>query len=245
MRDVLLDLVKQTGGLTSALRVTGSDTETVIKGCDDTKTLFVEATLKQPLQEFEGEFGITNINLLSGLLNFTNYLTDDATFSVKKKERNGVLTVEQFEFRNPVTGNDADFRMMDPAHIPEQATIPANIPWDVTITPTKSKVTEFSQLAGLYSEIDKNFGAKTENGDLIFYIGDEDSANHRVRMVFEGAVKGDLKGNLTWQTFQFLSIMKLTGSHPTTLKLTNRGILGLVVETPHGVYNYFIRANRG
>lgn len=244
MRDVLLDLVKQTGNLTGALRVTGTDSETVIKGCDETKTLFVEAALAKPLPEFEGQFGISNLSLLSGLLNFANYMTDDATFSVKKKERDGVQTVEQFEFRNKATGNEADFRMMDPKHIPEQATIPANIPWDVTITPTKSKLTEFSQLAGLYSEVDKNFGAKVVDGNLIFYIGEPDVANHRVSMVFATEVEGELKGSLTWQTFQFLSIMKLTGTHPATLKITSRGVLGLTVTTPHGEYNYFIRANR-
>lgn len=244
MRDVLLDLVKQTGGLTGALRVTGTDAETVVKGCDETKTLFVEVSLKTAQPEFEGEFGLTNLNLLSGLLNFSNYLTDDATFSVKTRERNGVKTVDQFEFRNAVTGNEADFRMMDPAHIPDQATIPSEIPWNVSITPTKSKVTEFSQLASLYTEVDKNFGAKVENGNLIFFIGDEETGNHRVRMIFENDVKGELKGNLTWQTSQFLSIMKLTGQNPTTLKLTSRGILGITVETPHGTYNYYLRANR-
>ena len=244
MKDVLLDLVKQTNGLTGALRVTGTDKETVIKGCDETKTLFVEVTLNKPLPEFEGQFGITNLSLLSGLLNFANYCTDDATFSVKKRERDGVQTVEQFEFRNKVTGNEADFRMMDPKHIPEQATIPTSIPWDVQIEPTKSKVTEFSQLSSLYSEVDKNFGAKVADGNLIFYIGEEDAANHRVSMKFAEGVQGELKGSLTWQTFQFLSIMKLTGAHPTTLKITSRGVLGITVTTPHGVYNYFIRANR-
>jgi len=244
MREVLLDLVKQTGGLTEALRVTGTAEATVIKGCDADKTLFIEATLKQPLAEFEGEFGVTNINLLSGLLNFTNYLTDDATFNVKKRERDGAMTVEQFEFRNKVTGNDADFRMMDPKHVPDQATIP-NIPWDVIVTPTKSKVAEFQQLTALFAGVgDKTFGARTVNGDLQFYIGDEESSTHRVSMVFEAGVKGDLKGSLSWNTHQFLSIMKLTGAHPTTMKITSRGVLSVEVETPHGIYNYFLRANK-
>lgn len=243
MREVLLDLVKQTSGLTEALRVMGTAEETVIKGCDADKTLFIEAVLKEPLAEFEGEFGLSNINLLSGLLNFTNYLTSDATFSVKKKERNGKVTIEQFEFRNPVTGNDADFRMMDPLHVPEQATIP-NIPWDVVVTPTKSKIAEFSQLASLYSEVDRNFGVRTVLGDLQFYIGDEGSSNHRVSMVFETGVKGELKGVLQWNTHQFLAVMKLTGNHPTEMKITSRGVLSISVETPHGTYNYFLRANR-
>jgi hypothetical protein len=243
MRDVLLDLVKQTGNLTAALRVLGTDTETVIKGCDETKTLFLEATLKTPLPEFEGDFGITNLSLLSGLLNFPNYRSDDATFSVKTRERDGTKAVEQFEFRNKVTGNEADFRMMDPKHIPDQANI-GNIPWDVQFEPVQSKVTEFAQLAGLYTEVDKNFGVKVKDGNLIFYIGEEDAANHRASMVFATDVKGELKGSLTWQTFQFLSIMKLIGQNPTTIKITSRGVLGITVTTPYGTYNYFIRANR-
>jgi hypothetical protein len=244
MREVLLDLVKQTSGLTEALRVNGTAEETSIKGCDADKTLFIEAKLKVPLVEFEGEFGLTNMSMLSGLLNFTNYLSDDATFTVKRRERNGATTVEQFEFRNKVTGNEADFRMMDPAHVPEQATIP-NIPWDVSVVPTKSKITEFSQLSNLYSEISKAFGVRTVGGDLQFYIGDESSASHRASMTFANEVKGELKGNLQWNTHQFLAIMKMTGSHPTELKFTNRGVLSIEVDTPHGVYNYFLRANRG
>jgi hypothetical protein len=242
MRDVLLDLVRQTGGLTEALRVTGSDTETVIKGCDADKTLFIEAKLKEPLPEFAGEFGITNMNILGGLLNFVNYRTDDATFTVKRMARNGKDTVEKIEFRNDKTGNEADFRMMDPAHIPEQATIPA-IPWEVTIVPTKTKVAEFSQIATLYSEA-KQFGARTVKGDLQFYIGDDNSSTHRASMVFENGVKGELKGTIQWNTYQFLAVMKLTGNHPTQIKLTSRGVLGVEVETPHGIYNYFLRAQR-
>ena len=241
MKEVLSDLVKQTSGLVTAVRVTGTDKATVIKGCDEDKTMFVEANLKQPLPEFEGEFGLTNMSLLNGLLNFANYRTDDATFTVKRRERNGKQTVEHFEFKNKVTGNDAVFRMMDPAHVPEQATIP-NIPWNVTITPNKSKVTEFQQLANLCSEVTKTFSARTHNGDLQFIIGEEGQQSS-VTMVFEPGVKGDLSSNLSWNIQQFLSVMKLTGANPTTLKITNKGVLSVLVETPHGSYNYFLRAS--
>lgn len=243
MREVLLDIVRQTGGLMEVVKVTGTTADTQIKAVDPDKTLFIQAVLKQPIPEFEGEFGLTNMSLLNGLLNFTNYRTDDATFTVKRRTRDGVETVEQFEFRNKVTGNEADFRMMDPKHIPDQAVIP-NIPWDVTITPSKAKVAEFGQLASLYSEVDKNFGVRTVNGDLQFYIGDEGSSTHRVSMVFESGVKGELKGDLSWNTGQFLSVMKLTGAHPTTLSVTSRGVLGVNVDTSHGTYTYFLRANR-
>ena len=243
MREVLLDLIKQTSGLVDAVKVFGTETKTEIKGCDSDKSLFIDVSLKQPIQEFEGEFGLTNMSLLNGLLNFSNYKTDEATFSVKKKERNGTIIVDQFEFRNPVTGNDADFRMMDPVNVPDQATIP-NIPWDVTITPSKAKVAEFSQLASLYSEVDKAFGIRVVNGDLQFFIGDESSSTHRVSMIFEAGVTGTLKEVLTWNTQQFLSVMKLVAPWPNTLSVTHRGVLSVTAETPYGDYTYFLRAKR-
>lgn len=245
MRDELLDIIKQTNGLLECLKVTATATETSIKGCDANKTLFVEATLKNAIPEFEGEFGIPNMTLLNGLLNFANYRTDDAKLVVKKLTRNDQVTVEKIEFINKVTGNESDFRMMDPRHVPDQAVIP-QIPWDVTFTPSKSKVTEFAQLANLYSEIDKNFGIRTVNKDLQFFIGGDDSKaqSHRASMIFESNASGELKGNMFWDTGRFLSIMKLSGNNPTTMKVTSRGVLLISVETAHAVYNYFLRADR-
>jgi hypothetical protein len=238
-----LDVVKQTSGLMDVIRILGTADDTVIKGCDEDKTMFVEAKLKQPVPEFEGDFGLTNMGLLSGLLNFANYRSDDATFSVKKRMHNDKLTVEQFEFRNAKTGNDSDFRMMNPDLIPDQATIP-NIPWDVTFVASKAKVSEFQQLAGLYSEVDKTFGIRTVDSNLQFFIGDANSSSHRVSMVFQESVTGAMKGDILWNTSQFLNFMKLAGNYPATVKITSRGVLAVIVETAYGDYSYFMRANR-
>lgn len=244
MKEVLLDLIKQTSPLMEVVLITGEPDKTSIAGCDADKSLFVQAETKHPVQEFEGEFGLTNMNLLSGLLNFSNFRTDDATFAVKRTDRNGKTLVEEFNFRNATTGNSSDFRLMSPDLVPQQATI-SNIPWDVTITPNKSKVTEFQQLASLYSEVDKLFGIRTTAaGDLEFFIGDVDSSSHRVSMVFETGVTGTLKGDLQWNTQQFLSVMKLTGSNTAELSITSRGVLSITVDTQHGTYAYYLRANR-
>jgi hypothetical protein len=243
MKDVLLDIAKQTSGLTDSLRFSGKNGEVSFKGCDPDKSLFIEAVLKNPVTEFEGEFGLSNINMLTGLLNFSNFKTDDAVFSVKRRERNGVSTVEQFEFRNPVTGNSADFRMMDAALVP-QFTIP-ELEWLVQITPTKSKLLEFTQLSSLYSEINKDFGVKIEKGNLLFFIGDEQSSSHRTSMVFDNNITAELKTPYVWKNNYFTSVMKLAGSHPTTLRLANnKPVMSIVVDTVHGVYTYFIRANQ-
>lgn len=242
MREVLTDIVRQTSGLFEILKVTGEDTSTSIKAVDVEKTLFLEASLKEPIPEFVGEFGLTNINLLKGLLDFSSYRTDQAEFTVRRFSNKGKETVEQFEFKD-ANKKGAVFRLMSAELVPEQATI-ANIPWDVTFKPNKSKLTEFQQLANLYSEVDKFFGVKTDGTDLVFYIGDENSATHRASMVFESGITGTITGQVQWSISQFLSVMKLAAAHDAEVRITHRGVLGVEIETPHGVFKYYLRAKR-
>lgn len=247
MRDVIADVVKQTIGLITVIKVTGTDKETRVQGVDDNKTLFVEAYLREPLVELSGEFGITNLPLLRGLLDFASYRSDKASFSVKRmkiRDRDGELnreTVEQFEFRDG-SGAGADFRCMSPDRVPDQAEI-KNVPWDVTITPSKSKISEFQQLASLYADVDKNFGAKVENGNLLFFFGDDNSSTHRASMVFEAAVEGSLNPGLMWSAAQLIQVLKLVNGEGR-IRITSRGVLSVEVETTHGSYKYFLRGTR-
>jgi hypothetical protein len=243
MREVIQDLIRQTTGLVEVISVEGTGEETTAKACDKDKTLFIQCKFKNVIPEFDGRFGIMNMPLLNGLLGFANYRADEATFTVKKRTAEGVNSVEQFEFKNTQTGNEATFRLMSPNLIPPQAVIPP-IPWDVTIVPSKSKVSEFQQISGLMSEIDKNFGVRTVDGDLQFTIGASGSS-HRTNMVFsESPVTGEIRPGLEWSTGQFLSVMKLVGNNPHTLSITNNGIISVIVETPFAEYCYFIRAKR-
>lgn len=242
MRDALADVVKQTIGLIDTIKITGSETETRIQGVDDKKTLFVEAYLRSPIQEMTGEFGLTNLGLLRGLLDFTSYKTEEATFTVKRKEHDGRETVDQLEFRDG-RGAGADFRCMSPDRVPEQAEI-KNIPWDVTINPiNKGKIAEFQQLSSLYAEVDKNFGVKTEGGNLLFFFGDESSSTHRASMVFEEGVGGSINAGLLWPAAQLLQVLKLAGAE-ARVRITSRGVLSVEADTEHGSYKYYLRASR-
>jgi hypothetical protein len=82
----------------------------------------------------------------------------------------------------------------------------------------------------------------TKNNDLIFMLGEETSSTHNATMVFEPKVTGDLKGDLIWETDRFLSMLKIAGNNPVTLKLTSRGVLGTTIESKLGVYDYCLRA---
>lgn len=240
MRDVLSDVVRHTSGLFPVIKVTGTSTNTRLQGVDDTKSLFFDGHTISSIPEFEGVFGITNLGLLKGLLEFSSYRTDEATFSVKRRQfDDGSSTVEQFEFRD-AHNVGADFRCVDPKVVPQQVEM-ASFTWDVTLTPNKAKLAELQQIASLFSET-KTFGARTENGNLILIIGENNAATNRVSMVFETGVEGELKGNLQWITAQFISVVKIAGDRLKSIRFSSRGVLGLEVESPHGQYKYFLRA---
>jgi hypothetical protein len=243
-KNVVADIVKKIGGLgfVETLRVTGTDAETKIEAIDNDKTVIIKAKTKEAQADLAGEFGIANLQLLNGLLNFASYKTDDATFNVKTRDVNGKQVPEEFEFRD-ANKLGANFRLMNANLVPEQPLV-ADIKWDVTFTPSKAKIQEFAGLAGLYSQFDQFFSVKTKDGSLVFSIGEEGSATHRASLVFEQEIEGELKGELLWPISQFLSILKSADGNEHFVGITSKGALLVSVTTELATYNYILPARR-
>lgn len=222
------------------IKVTGDDKETKVQTFDSDKTLFIEGILTDVIPEFVGEFGITNLKMLNGLLGFTNYQTDGANFKVRTRDIGGNKVLDQFEFKG--AGSKSVFKLMDIQHVPTQASI-ANIPWSITLDEiSKSKLTEFQQFAGLYSEIDKHFTVLLEDGNLVVRFGKDASSLHSGSMNFAENVAGTLTGELTFPVDKFLTLMKIAVSASSSkLMLSSKGLLGVEVVTNYGSYKYFLR----
>jgi hypothetical protein len=246
MRDILNDLVRQTKDLFEIVKVTGTAKETKIEAVDKDKMLFLQAALTNPQADLQGEFGISNLALLEGLLNFPSYRTDDAKFTVRRETKPvagaSTETVTAFEFKD-ANGKGAIYKTMSANLVANQAQI-ANIPWTLAFVPAKSKIAEFAQLFKVLAEVDKTFKVTTEDGDLVFGIGDSSTSTHSASIVFESGVSGELKTELVFDISQFLALMRIAGSHTMTLSITSKGVLGVVIQAPTGTYNYFLRAKR-
>lgn len=241
MREAIIDLIKHTqnGSLFESIRVSGKEKETKFEAMDKDKVLFLVATLKEAVPDFVGEFGMTNLKLLNGLVSFASYSGPDSTFEVSRWERGGNETVEYLRFGDG-KGGEAIYRMAPP---PEGAQI-ANIPWGFSFSPNRSKVAEFNQLSNLYSEVDKHFGTKTVDNNLVFTVGTENSSTHRASMIFESNVAGELKTELTWNIDHFQAIMKMAGNDPATVRITPRGVMGIEIDTQYATYLYYLRVVR-
>lgn len=243
LRKLLLDIVKHTGGLGFIDVVKISTTEdgfTKIEAMDEEKSVIVSGTLKETEERFVGTFGMSKLSILKGFADFANYKADDATIDIKTRDRNGSLASEEIVFKDS-QGQTARYRLMNGDLVPAQAKF-VGAEWGVTVTPSKSKIHEFSQLATVLSTFETYFFPKVVDGELRFYIGEENSANHGAFVVFDKENNGKLTEQLYWPINQVLSLLKLSEGTQTLLSISDAGALQLEFESDFALWKYILPA---
>lgn len=243
-RDVVQDIVKHTAGLgfISAVKVSGTDTETTLDAMDADRTVILKAKLHNAVSDFEGEFGLGNLGFLSGVTNLPNYQEDTATVEVVKRERNGVEFPDHLLFKD-AEGNKDQYRFMSKEIVDQtlQTAKFRGVNWDVTFEPTKQKVSELTQVAGIYGGIEPNFTVKTEDGNLVVTVGATDGSFTGKR-TFATNVDGEIKEGFAWPLSQVLSILKLGMSGTCVMQISAKGALQISVDSGIGKYDYILPA---
>jgi len=243
LRTLLLDIVKHTGGLgfIDVVKIsTTDDGFTKVEAMDEEKSVIVSGTLKETEERFIGTFGMHRLSVLKGFADFANYKADDATIEIKTRDRNGALAAEEIVFKD-AQGQTARYRLMNGDLVPAQAKfVGAN--WGVTMTPTKSKIHEFSQLATVLSTFEEFFFPKIENKELRFYIGEENSSNHGAFVVFDNETTGKLTEKLYWPITKVLTLLKLSEETETVLSISDAGALQLELESDFASWKYILPA---
>jgi len=243
-KDVIQDIVKMTAGLgfINAVKVTGTDSETVLDAMDTDRTVILKAKLHNTQPEFVGEFGLGNLGFLSGVSGLANYKEDSATIDVVSRERNGVNSPDHLMFKD-AEGNTDQYRFMSKEIIDQnlQTVKFKGTEWDVTFEPTKAKYMELQSIAAIYGGIEPNFTVKTENGNLIITVGAADGSLTGKR-TFATNVDGELNEGYAWPLSQVLAILKLGMSGTCVMQISKRGALQISIDTGIGKYDYILPA---
>tara|TARA_B100001287_G_scaffold276213_1_gene286250 strand:- start:1525 stop:2298 length:774 start_codon:yes stop_codon:yes gene_type:complete len=245
MKDIILDVVKHTAGLgfIESVKVTGTTQETRFDAMDTDRTVILNATLHNPNPDLIGEFGMGNLSFLNGVSNLSNYKEDGSEVTVNRRERNGEEQPESLLFKD-ADGNTDTYRFMSKQVVEQQlkTAVFKGANWNVTFEPSKQKVSELQSVASIYSAIDPTFKVKTEDGNLVLYIGGSDGASHTGRRVFANNVGGELKQGWSWPLNQVLSILKLGMSGMCVMNIADQGALQLTIDSGIGTYNYILPA---
>lgn len=240
MKDFLQDLVSHTHalGVIPLLKITSSNTETLIEGRAEDKTVILYAKTKNPVTEFDGVFGMPNLNKLDTILKCPEY-KENAVITPIEEQYNGELSYTSIHFKNQQGDFQNDYRLMNPTVVNTkmQSINFKGATWDITFEPSVASIQRLRFQANVHSE-ESMFETIYDNGDLIFKFGDANT--HAGSFVFESNVIGKLKNVWLWPVNQIISILGLTGD--ITMQISDGGMMQITVDSGIAEYNYLIPA---
>lgn len=248
MRDILVDLIKHTDGLgyLDTVRVTGTEEETKFDSIDNDRTIVMKAEALKPSKELEGEFGLSRFGILKGYLKFAGYRTEEAKLSIRHENKNGKKTPVELLF-NDGAGQKSVYRFMGVEVLQNPSSFKGK-DWDVSFTPDRNKISEFSQLASILSSSENFFLVKTVKNDegshdLKFVIGEEGSTtDHTVITMHKGC--NEIKGELYWPINQVLALLNLGLEENVTIDIMSKGALRIAMTSNQASYEYYLPARR-
>lgn len=226
------------------LLVQGTDEKTTIIGCENMVVAFC-AELKTPLPELVGKFGISDLSLLNGLLNFPSYKTDESRVEVVRggKENQPVELVFIDSENQP-----AYHRLVSARYVPTVQLYEVDN-WTIDISPNISKIKEFIDIARLYSSEDEMFDIKLVKNELRFALGQSDAACNRTHRVIERDINTPIFEDFSIGLRSLLPV--LSAMYPNEIKMRlvsnkSESLLELELETDIAVYKYtFPKRSRG
>jgi hypothetical protein len=239
IKDILKDIVAHTHSLgLSLVKVTGESKSTAIEALADNKEIILQAETSNTVPEFNGTFGLPDLNKLDQHLKNPEY-KDDAEIKVVWEVRNGEDQPVMIHFENAAGDYKNDYKLMGTALINEKLkTVKfkgAN--WNVEIEPTVTAINRF-KLQDAANSDETIFMVKTENDILKFYFGDANT--HEGSFTFHVGITGKLRQNWTYPIKRFISILNLDGDK--TVKFSDDGVALITVDSGIAKYNYFIPA---
>jgi len=243
MKDYLLDIVSNTYdlGCIGAVKITGTDKTTALDAVAEDRTVVISAQFHSPVPEFQGLFGMPNLDKLKILLNLQEY-RENAVITVNRSDRSGSGVEEPvgLHFTNPAGDFQNDYRFMTSAVAAEKLKTakPKKSPtWLIEFEPTVAGIQRLKMQTQAHSD-EPLFQVKTDQDRLKFSFGDH--STHAGEFVFHAGITGRLQQTWSWPAKQVISILDLTGDK--IMRISDEGIAEITVDSGLAVYRYALLA---
>jgi hypothetical protein len=240
MKDILQDIVTHTHalGFLPIVKVTGTDQETVIESMAEDRSVILSAKTHTPVSEFDGTFGMPNLDKLNIHLKCPEY-KENAKIEVVKTQRNGQEIPTSIHFENAGGDFVNDYRFMSTEIINEKLKTVKfkGAAWDIEFEPGVTAIQRLKLQAQAHTE-ESVFQVKTDNGNLVFSFGD--ASTHAGNFIFQTAAGGKLKSTWAWPVTQVMQILGLAGDK--TMKIADAGAMMITVDSGMAEYNYILPA---
>jgi len=240
MKNILQDLVAHTHslGFLPLVKVSSDGKETTIEAMAEDRSVIVTAKTHAPIDQFEGVFGMPNLNKLDLHLKCPEY-KENAKIKVVIAQRNGEDIPTGLHFQNAAGDFENDYRFMNTEIINEKLKTVKfkGAKWDIEFQPSMASIQRLKFQAAAHSE-ETVFQVSTKGDDLVVSFGD--ASTHAGNFVFQQGVSGKLKSTWSWPVSQVQSILNLSGT--ITMKIADAGALQITVDSGLAEYNYILPA---
>ena len=239
MKDILQDIVAHTHalGFLTLVKVTNDETTSIDSMAED-RSVILSAETHSPVNEFEGTFGMPNLDKLSLHLKNPEY-KDNAKIDVVKAERNGETVPTHIHFENATGDFQNDYRFMNQAIIEEKLKTVKfkGAQWQIKFSPSVASIARMKLMSAAHSE-EPTFNVSSKDGNLIFAFGDVNT--HAGEFVFQHEVEGSLAHTWAWPVAQVQSILNLDGD--ITMSISDQGAMMITVDSGMAKYDYILPA---
>ena len=239
MKDILQDVVAHTHnlGFLSLVKVS-NDQGTAIDAMAEDRSVILSASTHSPVGEFEGTFGMPNLDKLSLHLKNPEY-QKDAKIDVVKADRNGEVIPTHIHFENTAGDFENDYRFMNKAIIEEKLKTVKfkGAAWAVEFSPSIEAITRMKLQSAAHSE-EPTFNVKTDSGNLVFSFGD--ASTHAGEFDFHKGVEGTLAHTWSWPVAQVQAVLNLNGD--ITMSISDQGAMKISVNSGMATYDYILPA---
>ena len=178
MKDILQDIVSHTHslGFLNLVKVSADNDNTTIDSMAEDRSVILSSQTHNKVSEFDGTFGMPNLDKLALHLKNPEY-QKDAKLEVVKADRNGEEIPTHIHFENATGDFQNDYRFMNKQIIEEKLKTVKfkGAQWNVSFKPTIAAINRMKLQSAAHSE-EPTFNVKTEDTggatDLIFSFGD-------------------------------------------------------------------------
>lgn len=240
IKDILTDIVAHTHslGFLPLVKITGAKDSTTIESMAEDRSVIVTATAHKPVVEFDGTFGMPNLDKLNLHLKNPEY-KENAKVDVTTADRNGVTVPTGLHFENAAGDFQNDYRFMNAEIINEKLKTVKfkGAAWDVEFEPSMAAIGRLKLQAAAHTE-ETVFQVRTEDNNLVLFFGD--ASTHAGSFTFQSNVNGKLKHTWAWPVSQVQSILNLDGK--ITMKISDAGAMQITVDSGVAEYNYILPA---
>ena len=241
LKDYVQDLVKNviSTGFFDKIKISASSTDILIEGMEKDKDVVLKGKFAKPLTDLNGNFGLSNLSLLSHIISDSEFSSDDSKLEVLYDKTDVTLPTEMM-YENK-SKSYINYRFMSPKLIPDQPKF-VEPKWDVVIKPTKSSIQQFGWAAAGLSAYEQYFTPSIENGDLKFFIGESGAANQRGGVVFATGRTEKFDSQHKWKISHMQAVLKLADSSDCEMSFSAKGAIQIKISTGVGEHKFIFPA---